>query len=181
LVGVDHERQVVPDLGTDQGAPPLVAFQIPADLDLEPRPSGGQALAAQPPDFFVRIAEPAGRSRVGGVTGRRDLLDPGGPARRQALKHVPGLVGPEGVGEVPPVDQFDDLGRAQARKEGPERLALDFRPQVPEGVHDGGRGQVDDPLLGPQPAELAVARQVLPEGARGAGEGLDSLPDDERA
>src|SRR5437016_3982149 len=43
------------------------------------------------------------------------------------------------------------------------RLALRLGVEIPDGVHDSGRREVEDALLGADPAELRVAGQPEPE------------------
>jgi hypothetical protein len=54
----------------------------------------------------------------------------------------------------------------------PERLALDLRPQVPDGIHDRGGSEVDDALLRSEPAQLTVAHDPAPEAAHVGGNRL---------
>ena len=52
----------------------------------------------------------------------------------------------------------------------PQRLALGPGPQVPDRVDERRRRQVDDALLGPDPAQVRVAGELAPEAARIAGD-----------
>ena len=61
--------------------------------------------------------------------------------------------------------QRDELLGRHVGEQLPQRLALDLGPQVPDGVdHRAGR-QVDDALLGPDPAQLLGISERRPEGA----------------
>src|ERR1017187_7567026 len=172
LVRVDHHGQAGPDLGAHDRAPAPVVVHVGAHLDLEARPALGERLPAQPADLVVRVPEPPGGRRVGGIARGDDRRLPCRPRGSQPLEHVAGLRGSQGVGKVPPVDKLDDLRGRKARKQAPEGLALDLGPEIPERVDYGRRRKVDDPLFRAEPAQLAVARQVPPEGAGRAGEGL---------
>ncbi len=95
-------------------------------------------------------------------------------------KQVECLVRSERVVDVAKVDARDELFRAQVGQQLPERQAATLRAEIPDRVHDRGRGEVDDALLRAEPAQLAVADDAAPEAAQ---VGLDSLhrpTDDER-
>ena len=67
LVGVHHQRAIRADLlAHDRGAADVVLEVLP-DLHLEGRPPLRDGLAAQAPHLVVRISEPPGRRRVGGI------------------------------------------------------------------------------------------------------------------
>ena len=84
------------------------------------------------------------------------------------------------VVDVAEVDAGDELLRRQVGEELPERLSLELRVQVPDGVDDRGRREVDDALLRPEPAQLAVGDEPPPEPSEVADELLDGRADDVR-
>ena len=66
--------------------------------------------------------------------------------------------------------EIDAAGVARHRgiesaEEVPERQPGALGEQVPDGVDDGRCREMDDPLLGPDPAQLAVADEIAPEPA----------------
>jgi hypothetical protein len=44
----------------------------------------------------------------------------------------------------------------------PDGLSERFGPEIPDGVYDGSERQVDDALLGTDPAELRVVDEMAP-------------------
>ena len=86
------------------------------------------------------------------------------------MKDVEGLGWREGVGDVAEVDTAHDLLRRHVGEQFPDGLALDFGVQVPDGVDEGRRGEMDDALLRPEPAELAFAGEASPELAHVSGD-----------
>ena len=62
----------------------------------------------------------------------------------------------------------------------PQRLALALRPEIPDGVDDRGRGEMDHALLGPQPAQLRVRRRGYARTAHVADDLSERAPDHER-
>ena len=127
------------------------------DLELEAGPALGQRLAAQPPDLVVVVAEPADRCRVGRVAVATQLRLALGAGRGQASQAGERALRRQGVGDVPEVDQRDELLGRHVDEELPEWLAGGLRVEVPDRVDDGRRREVDDALLGTDPAQLAVA------------------------
>src|SRR5207244_12312469 len=90
------------------------------------------------------------------------------------------IVPRERVVDVAEVDARDELLRCHVGEELPERLALELRVEVPDGVDERRRGEVDDALLGAEPAELRVRDQPAPEAAEVRDEVLDRRADDVR-
>lgn len=77
-------------------------------------------------------------------------------------QHLHGVLWREGVGDVAGIDAVAELLRRHLCHDTPHRLAQDLVSQVPDGVHDGAEGKVDDALLGPDPSEMAVVDEVSP-------------------
>ena len=152
------------------------------DLHLEPGPAVGERLAAQPADLVVVVAEPADRRRVGRVAVAPELgLAFGRASGRARSRSASASLGRQGVGDVAEVDEGDDLARRHLASELPHRLAGPLRDEVPDGVDDGRRREVDDALLRPDPAQLAVAderRARTPP--RSATSSSIDRPDDQR-
>ena len=48
----------------------------------------------------------------------------------------------------------------------PDWLAFGFAIEVPDGIYDGGKRQVNDAFLRPKPAELRLAGKTVPEPAK---------------
>ena len=183
LVGIDGQHQLGPDLLADDPDPAQVVLDVRADLHLEPGPALGQRLATQPADLVVVVAEPADRGRVGGVTvpqqlrlGARPSWGRGAPAAASASSAVRASVrcsGSRRARRSRPVSSR----RAAPTAAGPPLFAY----EVPDGVDHRGGGQVDDALLRPDPAQLAVAdersRQNAPMSAKSV---VGRAADDER-
>ena len=126
------------------------------------------ASRAQPPDLVVVVAEPADRGRVGRVAVARAAPPSRAAPRRDRAPRAASsaALGRERVGEVAEVDERDELLRASCRASSCHtRLAGALRDEVPDRVDDGRGREVDDALLGPDPAQLAVADQRPPERA----------------
>ena len=62
----------------------------------------------------------------------------------------------------------------------PERLAFDLGVQVPDGIDDRRRREMDDALFGPHPAELAVPDELVPERGEVIDDGGQGATDDHR-
>ena len=60
----------------------------------------------------------------------------------------------------------------------PDRLALGLGVEIPHRVDDRGHRDVDDTLLGTEPAQLRVAGQLAPERAEIGGEIVERPADD---
>ena len=72
----------------------------------------------------------------------------------------------QGIGDVTEIDsRYDLLGRHVGEIK-PKRLAGALGQQVPDGVDDGGRGEMNDALFRAQPPILAVAHQTAPEAGK---------------
>src|SRR4051812_30830561 len=67
------------------------------------------------------------------------------------------------IGDVAEVDAAHNLLGRHIDKQLPNRLAHDLCPQVPDAVDDGRGGEMNGPLLEPNPAELAFAGKTAPE------------------
>ena len=97
------------------------------------------------------------------------------------LEHLERFVRRERVGDVAEVDARDDLARRHVGEQLPQRLASRLRVQVPDGVDDRGQREVDDALLGPEPAQLRVGRERCARTPAGPADDLvERPPDDER-
>jgi hypothetical protein len=68
----------------------------------------------------------------------------------------------EGVGDVPEVDEVDDLLGRHVCYDSPDGPAEGFGPEVPDGIDDSAEGEVDDSLFGSDPAELRVVDEMAP-------------------
>src|ERR1700730_6624378 len=84
-----------------------------------------------------------------------------------------------GVRNIAEIDAGDKLLRRHIAEQLPQRLALDFGPQVPHRVDHCGSRHVNNPLLRPDPAQLAIARNMPPERAHISSKRLQTAPDDE--
>src|SRR5689334_5318117 len=101
----------------------------------------------------------------------------GVPVTKQDLE---GFFTGDRVGYVAEVNARDQLFRAHVREESPQWFALALGVEVPDGIDDGGRGEVYHTLLRTDPPELAVPRDVTPESAHVLCKRLEDSPLDER-
>ena len=143
LVGVHHQDPLGPELAPDQCGAAVVRREVAADLHLHVGEARRDGLADERLDLGVVVAEPAGRRRVRRIPRRDDLCLPGRAAASRVAQEVERLLRRKRVRDVAEVDAADDLLRREIDEQLPQRLALDLGPQVPDGVDDGGCGQVD--------------------------------------
>ena len=154
LIGVDHHPGFRPHLVAEDAAAAQIVLEIAADLDLEVRPAAAFEIAALLPQRLVAVAEPAGGGRVAGVARVDQVRDPLRLARLPSAEQLKGRSWSQRVGEVAEVDRGDKLLRRHLTHQPPQRLAVNAGPQIPDGVHDRGSGEMDHPLLRADPAEL---------------------------
>src|SRR5215211_8848805 len=95
-------------------------------------------------------------------------------------QHLESFLACDRVGNVAEVYARDELFGAHVREELPERFVFGLRIEVPDGIDDGGRSEVDNTLLRSDPPELAVSRDVTPESAHVLCKRLEGPSLDER-
>lgn len=96
------------------------------------------------------------------------------------LEHGQRLLGGNSIRDVAEVNAAYELLGGHVRNNAPDRLAQGLGPQIPEAVDDGTQSQVDDTLLGADPAQLAVGDQVAPGLTPVGGELVEVFANDER-
>ena len=180
LVRVEREPVLGPDRVADEARAAEVAFEIPADLQLQVREAVGQRLARALRQRVLGIAEPPGRRRVGREAVGEEQLLALRLRRLVATKDRERLVRREGVLDVAEVDARDDLLGRHVGEQLPDRLALELRVEVPDGVDDRRGREMDHALLRPEPAELAVGDEPAPQTSEVRDELLDGRADDVR-
>src|SRR6185312_4760511 len=149
-----HQLAFGADLCAHDRGTAHVIVNISADLHLEDLPAAGDRLATEATQLVVVVAEPAGRGRVGGVADLADRCFAFSFARGLATQNGERLVGRQGVGDVAEGDAGDELLRRHVDEQLPERLAFGLRVEIPDGVDDGGRRQVDGAFVRADPAQL---------------------------
>lgn len=77
-------------------------------------------------------------------------------------KDLEGLLGGERISDISEVDQINNLLRRHVCNNSPDWLAERLCPQVPDGVYNGTESEMDDALLGANPAELRVVDKMAP-------------------
>jgi hypothetical protein len=117
------------------------------------------------PELLVTIAEPAGRGSVAGIALPLQDRLPFDLADLGPAEELQRLLGRDRIGEIPEVDDADEFLRAHVRNQLPDRFAGFLGPEVPDGIDDRTRGEVDGALVRPDPAQLAVSREIAPEPA----------------
>ena len=157
----------------------IVRLEVSADLHLHVGEPRGDGLADEQLDLLVLVSEPAGGRRVRRVPGADDLRLALGRAAAGVAEDLQRLVGREHVRDVAEVDAADELLRCEIHEQLPEGLPLPLGPEIPDGVdHRGGR-EMDDALLGAEPAELGVGHEAAPEPAHVGDDRLERATDDE--
>ena len=151
----------------------MIVGRIGADRQFAVAESAGDGPAGESHDPVVGVPEPAGRGGVGGQTEGEVPPFPLAPSGSGLLQDLEGFAGGERVGEMTPVDEVDEGLGFEVDEDLPHRFADDTCVQVPEGVHEGGGGQVDDALLGSEPAELGIAGEGAGERAEAFGQIVD--------
>ena len=179
LVGVDHQGGVGSDDLTRDREPADVFVEVGADLQLDVAVAGIHRLLAQPPQFLVGVAQPPGARRVAGVAADREFGDALFPRRGEFGQDRDRLVAGEGVGEVTQVGGIHQLLGGHVGQQPPERDAGGAGGEIPHRVHHGGEREVDDALLGSEPAQLGVALQPAVRGSEVADD-LGHVSSDQR-
>ena len=180
LVRVHHQDAVGTEDVADERRAACVRLEVLADLHLDVPEAVVQSCAHERRHLRVVVAEPAGRRRVRRVALGDDLQFALGLAARRRAKEVDGLVRREDVVDVAEVDRGDELLRREMGEELPEGQADALRPQVPDGVDDGAGSEVDDALLGAEPAQLVVGDERAPEAAHVRGDPVERAADHQR-
>lgn len=157
LVRIDHEdiALVETDDLTSDAQTVLVLCDVAADLELEMAVALAEGLLEERLHLVLAVAEPAGGCGVGGDgLGVEGLLQTLLLALLSLGEDLEGLLGSDSVGNVAEVNQIDNLLGCHICDDAPDGLSERLGPQVPDGVDDGPECQVDDALLGADPAEL---------------------------
>ncbi len=126
----------------------------------------GDGGGGEPRQLLVVVAQPAGGRRVAGIALALEDGDPPVPALGRTGEDVQGLIRREHVGEVAEIHDADEVFRAHAGNEPPDGLSGVLGPEIPHRVDDRSGGEVHGALVGPDPPQLAVSRQVAPEAGR---------------
>lgn len=177
LVGVDRHADVGSDDRTGHPAAADVVVEVGADLQLDLPEAVGDGLRGEPGELLVVVAEPPGGGGVGGEAALQQVAPATLRARFPAAQDVEGLGRGERVGDVSEVDLADEPFGVGVGEELPERFARALGGEVPGRVDHGADRHVHHALLGPQPAELAVADQVAVQRPRIRAEFVDGPAD----
>ena len=141
------------------------------------RPAFGDRLAAEAAQFFIRVTQPTGGGGVSGIAGGAEVRDAFAFGGRPTFQDRQRFIRGERVRDIPKVDTPNQFRGRHVREELPDRFALRLSPKIPDGIDDGGRGQVDRAFLRTDPAQLAVAGDMPPERAHVFREGAQRPPD----
>lgn len=68
----------------------------------------------------------------------------------------------DSISDVTEIDQVDDLLWAHVSDNPPDRLSERFCPKIPDSVDNSTKSEVDDTLLGADPAQLRVVDEMAP-------------------
>ena len=180
LIGVHHQHAVRAERAANQPCAPVVGVEVGADLHLHVREARISRFEHERFDLVIPVAEPARRRRVRRVARGDDFALPLDGPRTRGAQDADGLLRRQGIRDVPEVDAAHELLRRHVGEELPQGLVLALRPQVPDCIHDRARGEVDDALLGPQPAQLRIRGEASPEPAHVPADLLEGAADDER-
>lgn len=97
------------------------------------------------------------------------------------LKQLNRLFGGNSVGDIAEINAANKLLRAHIGNNTPHRLTQRLSPEVPQSIDNSTQSEVDNTLLGTDPAQLAVRDEVAPGLAPVSGELVELLADDERS
>ncbi len=131
-------------------------------------------------DHRVVIAEPPSRSRIRRIAALEHRLDPRVPTAAHVPNPLECLLRGKHIVDVPEVDAADELLGREIGKEPPKRLAFGLRPEIPDGVDDRRRREMNHTLLRAEPSELAVRSKTAPEPSHVGANPIEVLPYDER-
>jgi hypothetical protein len=145
------------------------------------RPPVSQRVAAQPIDLVVGVSEPADRRRVRRIARLQHLRFACIFAGCGAFEHLHRLVRRDRIGDVMKIDARDELPGSHVGQQLPHRLPLAARVEVPDGVDDGGQREVNHALLRPEPPQLRLAGQAVPEAREVRRDAAEVAPDHEVA
>ena len=121
------------------------------------------ALLEKDLQLFLTVSQPTRTGSVGRYSlALLRLLDTVLLAGLDLLEEGNCLLGCNGVRDVAEVNAANKLLGGHVRDNAPDRLVQGLGPEIPESVDDGTKGQVDDTLLGSDPAQLAVGDEVAP-------------------
>lgn len=182
LVGINHEdvTLIITNGFTSNSQSPAVFLDVSANLQLEVLVSLLNALLEKDLQLLLTISQP---SRAGSVSryslALLRLLDAVLLAGLDLLQEGNGLLGCDGISDVAEVNAADELLGSHVRDDAPDRLVQGLGPQIPQSVDDGTKGQVNNTLLGSNPAQLAVGDQVAPGLTPVSGELIEVFTDDE--
>ena len=145
--------------------PTHVGLDVGAHLQLQHGEAFGDGLLGESLDLVVVVAQPTCGRGVGRQAVGFECSDAIGPSAGERFEMFEGFGRGDRVVDVGEVDLLNDLGGCERRQHPPQRLAVDAGAQVPRGVDDRADGHVHDALLGTEPAQLAVPRQLAGERA----------------
>ena len=98
----------------------------------------------------------------------------------ESLEQLECFVGRQRVADVAKVDAAHQLSRTHVHQQFPQWLALELRPQVPNGIDDRSGRQVHRALLRADPAQLRIAGDVTVKRAHVGSELGNVAPDQQR-
>jgi hypothetical protein len=180
LVRVEGEPVLRTDCLAYEPCATNVALEIPADLHLYVGEPGVDRLPRERRQRRLRVTEPAGGGRV-----RREALGEHHLLALRLRRLVPAqerqrLLRGQCVVDVAEVDARDDLLRREVGEQLPQRLPLQLRVEVPHGIDERRRREMDHALLGPEPPQLRVADEPTPQSPEVSDELADRRADDVR-
>src|SRR5450755_3525491 len=179
LVCIEHQAALCPNLFAHDTRTVHIVRQAQADLQFEVPPAVSQRIAAKQAHLFIAIARP---TRTGCIRRKAMLyhlrLAPR-LGRSLAAQQVERIIRSQDITDIAEIDTGDNLLWLHIGKQLPQRLPLDFGPQIPDRVHHSSGRQVDNTLLRPDPAQLAITSDRAPERTHVRGKRLQGMSDDQ--
>lgn len=173
LVGIDHDAGVIAgDLADDVSAAQIAVGVLGADFEFHRREAGIDGAFAVFAHLLVAVVEPADGGVVAGITAGEDALA-GGTAGAGAGQQGQGLLRREHVLEVREIERRRHLRGTQLQQEFPQRQSARFRPQIPAGIGDRSERELDNALVGSEPAKLLLIGHFALQGAEVGHDFLD--------
>ena len=127
------------------------------------RPAFSESGAAKVADFLVGVTQPSDRSRVRGISVLQQLGFTRRLRRGLSRENLERFIARERIGDVPEIDARHELLWCHVGEQLPDRFFLRFCVQIPHRIHDRGKREVNDALLGSEPSQLRLTRQAVPE------------------
>ena len=161
LVGIHHHAGVgTGSLSDDHGAADVTLGILGSNLQLHCGESCSDCLFAVLAHLLIGVVEPSHRGVIPGVSVFEDL-HPRFTGSFFASEQGDCLGGGQLILEIGKIERGDKLLGGQVEQELPERHPALLGPEIPAGIGYRGERQMDDALVGPEPAELLLVGHLV--------------------